>query len=157
MISLNGNVAGRIKTLGSDNEGGFAGLRYGVNGMRTLYFFIAYQVCQKKESKAGVFTAYQHQYFLMRAHGIQYPKPRHQVLDNPLQLVQEFRKEGFWKMIFMDTNGDWNHPTHLDTKLKLFIERASLVVIYYEQFTYLPRTFLWNQNSLNFFFIDRGL
>ena len=109
ILSINRPEAGQVKATGSDDWGRFCWTALRGKRDKGVIFITASRVCQESPHNPGAFTAYQQQYTAMREQGILKPNPRKQIWKDLLKLIQSQRTLGFFPVLCLDANGDWDN------------------------------------------------
>ncbi len=99
------------------------------------------------------------EYIGLRESGIKEPIPRHQILKDLTDLIDEKREQGFRPIVMMDANEDWVNESHKQqgNKLKRFMQQTQLVDPYYIKFGQNPRTCVSSTNRLDYILVDPAL
>lgn len=159
LLSLHGCVLGRIIATGSDKWGRFTWAT--LRGARDegITVINAYRTCHLKTDNPGPFTQYQMKYTGLQESGIKEPIPRHQILKDLTDLIDEKREQGFRPIVMMDATEDWVNESHKQqgNKLKRFMQQTQLVDPYYIKFGQTPRTCVSSTNRLDYILVDPAL
>ena len=105
MCILSSNTACRLLNGGSDRMGRFCW--YTVEGKydEGIICTTVYRVC--KESNPEPLTAHQNCYMTLRQEGKTKPNAMKDILQEPTDLIQKKRQEGYQPVLMMDANGDY--------------------------------------------------
>ena len=154
LLTINGHSTGRIITHGSDSMGRFCWTTLRGHRNEGILLLTAYRVCHNLTDNPGPNTAFSQQYMAMRERGIQSPHPRRQILLDIAALVNHHRARGFYPIVMMDANGDYQGG---DKDLNKFLFDAGLGDPFFDKFNISPTTIVNGSSRIDYIFMDPSL
>jgi hypothetical protein len=92
-----------------------------VDGTRNLLIITAYRVTQDSITGRGLETSEKQQWRLLRANGVQSPKPRQQMLDDLFAFASTYKTAGHEIIIMIDANSPYD-----DAAVEKFLDDLNL-------------------------------
>ena len=159
LLVTHGSLNGRVHHKDSDPLGRFCWMALRGQRDEGVLVISAYRTCHTASDDPGPWTAWHQQYSDLRRKGLLNPEPRHLILDDLTDLINEYRGKGYRPILMLDANEDWVRKSHQHQGDRLydFMVAAQLIDPYYEKFKTAPRTFVNGPNRLDYILVDPAL